>query len=343
MNFDDPLIKLVVPEGFSGRLDSFLHGYLPQNLDLSRSKIKAHILSGNVWLHNEQVTEVAKKLKPFETISFLIPKPKVSEIIPQNLDLDIIFEDQHILVINKPAGMVVHPGSGVSDGTLVNALLYHCGDKISSVGGFSRPGIVHRLDKLTSGVLVVAKTERAYQKLVPQFANHSIIRRYSAIIWGQLKRSFKDGNNTGTSFSNDGDKVRICSNIGRHPYDRKKMSVLTRKGKIAISKFREENKFFIDGDKCASLIECELETGRTHQIRVHLSYIGNPIIGDPTYGRKQKISSAINSKMKVLQDFKRQALHASFLGLKHPVTKKLLSFEAGPPEDFKNVLQILDS
>ena len=343
MALEKKYITLVVPENFSGRLDTFLQGSLPEKLSLSRSKVKSFILSGNVGRGDKYVRDPSKKVKSMEKFWFLLPEIKVSKIEPQNIDLDIVFEDADVLVVNKSAGMVVHPGSGVSDQTLVNALLYHCGNKISTVGSCDRPGIVHRIDKLTSGVLVVAKTEKAYQGLIPQFADHSIFRRYIAITWGRIKKNLRDHKNSNLKYSYGEDQYSLCTNIGRHGSDRKKMAVLKVGGKTAISKFREKKHFSMKGISLASLIECELETGRTHQLRVHLSHIGNPIIGDPTYGKRHKVSINLNEEVKKMREFKRQALHASVLGFKHPVSKEFMVFKAEPPEDLKSLLEMLEN
>ena len=342
MSLGNKYITLVVPENFSGRLDIFLQEFLPEKLSLSRSKVKGFILSGNVGQGDKYVKDPSKKVKPMEEFWFLLPEIKNSKIEPQDIELDIVFEDEDVLVVNKPAGMVVHPGSGVSENTLVNALLHYCGNKISNVGSCDRPGIVHRIDKLTSGILVVAKTEKAYQGLIPQFADHSIFRRYIAISWGRIQKNLADHKNSNLRYSYSKNQYRLCTNIGRHGGDRKKMAVLKVGGKTAVSKFKEKKHFLIKGISLASLIECELETGRTHQLRVHLSHMGSPIIGDPTYGKRHKFSINLNEEIKKMREFKRQALHASVLGFKHPISGEFMEFKAGPPEDMKGLLEILE-
>ena len=337
----DRKFKIVVPENYTGRLDAFLYEFLPRDFSLSRSKIKAHIQNGSLMRENTLIFEPSKKVKPNEVFLFTIPKLKSSKVVPQDIPLEIIYEDKYILVINKPSGLVVHPGSGVSEGTLINALLFICGSSIANVGSSKRPGIVHRLDKLTSGLLVVAKTEKAYQGLIPQFANHSITRQYHALVWGSIERSFDKLKASFVDVEKNADHFKFSSQIGRHPFDRKKMSVLERGGKSAISKFREIDSFNHDGKLTTSLVKCELETGRTHQIRVHLSHLGNPIIGDPVYGKKFKRSVFHSDESTFLTGFERQALHATSLGFNHPISEEYVEFKVKPPEDFSNLLRYL--
>ena len=333
-----------MPENFSGRLDTFLQGALPEKLSMSRSKVKSFILSGNVGRGEKYVRDPAKKVKSMEKFWFLLPEIKVSKIQPQNIDLDIVFEDSDVLVVNKSAGMVVHPGSGVSDQTLVNALLHHCGNKISTVGSCDRPGIVHRIDKLTSGILVVAKTEKAYQGLIPQFADHSIFRRYIAITWGRIKKNLTDRKNSNLKYSYGEDQYSLCTNIGRHGSDRKKMAVLKVGGKTAISKFREKKHFSMKGISLASLIECELETGRTHQIRVHFQHINHPLFNDFEYGGDRVLKGTTFSKYKQFVEncfriIPRQSLHAKSLSFTHPRTGDWMSFDSELPADMLEVIE----
>ncbi len=338
MNGKTLKFDLVVPEFFSGRLDTFLSKYQPAEMCMSRSKIKSLILLGQVFLGNKLVKDPSKKVRAFERVILSIPEPITQKIFPQDMKLKIIFEDEHLLVVDKPAGMVVHPGSGVYDSTLVNGLLHHCGESIAHVGSNDRPGIVHRIDKLTSGILVVAKTDKAYQNLIVQFANHTISRKYLALVWGKMKEPKFRRETSSLKYDVHDNVVRVVSQIGRHPNNRKMMAVVKRGGKLAISKFKEVNGFCLQKNLQASLLECELETGRTHQIRVHLSHIGNPIIGDPTYGNKQKALKQSSYEASAAVNFKRQALHAFYLRFIHPVLQEEIEFEVGLHEDFGNLL-----
>ncbi|MEW8956801.1 RluA family pseudouridine synthase, partial [Clostridium sp.] len=256
---------------------------------------------------NEKVVKSNYKLKEEDNVILTIEDPRELTIEPENIPLDIIYEDKDVAVINKPSGMVVHPASGVYNGTLVNALLNHC-DDLSGINGVIRPGIVHRIDKDTSGILVIAKNDYAHNKLGEQFKEHSIKREYYALVEGRLK------NEEGT----------IDTIIGRHPSDRIKFSV-TKIGKRAITHYK-----VIEIFNNATLVRCNLETGRTHQIRVHMSHIGHPLMGDPVYGyKKQRFKT------------KGQLLHAKTLGFNHPTKNIFMEFESPLPEEFLNILNIL--
>ena len=277
---------------------------------------------GAVWLGGRTIKDANHRVKPGET--YQVTVPPAAPAIPQGQDipLEVIYEDKDLIVINKHAGLVVHPAAGNPDGTLVNALIAHCGTKNLAIGGEARPGIVHRLDKDTSGLLVAAKTERAMASLAKQFANHTIERAYNAVVWGSPRDS----------------AGLIESQIGRSPFDRKRMTVLRAGGKRAATRYKVIEKFGPAERPFASLIECRLETGRTHQIRVHLTHLGHPLIGDPQYGRGR---SAPRSKdpteeraYTVAAEFPRQALHAFVLGFQHPSLHKTLRFEAPWPADF---------
>jgi 23S rRNA pseudouridine1911/1915/1917 synthase len=252
----------------------------------------------------------------------------------QDIPLDLVYEDKDLIVINKPPGLVVHPAAGNPDGTLVNALIAHCGPGVLRIGGEERPGIVHRLDKDTSGLLVAAKTERAMASLAKQFANHTIERAYNAVVWGAPRDA----------------GGLIESQIGRSPFDRKRMSVLRAGGKRAATRYKVIEKFgtpaqLETGRAFAALIECRLETGRTHQIRVHLTHLGHPLIGDPQYGRNRMAPRAKSlSETRAFTtagDFPRQALHAFVLGFQHPSLHKTLRFEAPWPADFAELVEAL--
>ena len=283
---------------------------------LSRERVKALIVEGAVSIGGQTVTQVAGKA--IEGAEFAIAVPPAAEAAarPQDIPLKVVFEDQHLIVIDKPAGLVVHPAAGNPDGTLVNALLHHCAGQLSGIGGVARPGIVHRIDKDTSGLLVGAKSDAAHEGLAKQFADHSIERVYLALVNGQPNP--REGT--------------ISAKVGRSDANRKKMAVLPKdssRGKHAITHYKVVR--MMDG--CA-LVECRLETGRTHQVRVHLASIGHALVGDPVYGRA---NPRLRTVLKTL-DFRRQALHAAVLGFVHPVTGDKLSFESDPPQDMKELI-----
>ena len=298
------------------RLDIFLSQKLPE---LTRSRIKKLIEDGQTSLNNKPA-KAGVKIKTGDQIGITIPAPQPIKAEPEKIPLDIVYEDRHIIVINKPHGLAVHPGAGRAKGTLVNALLYHCKD-LSGIGGALRPGIVHRIDKDTSGVLVVAKTDKSHQFLSKQFKEHSMKRRYLALVWGMVK------NDEGT----------IDLPIGRHVSERKKMSVRTSRGRRAVTHYKVIKRF-----DNFTLIEATLETGRTHQIRVHLSAIHHPVAGDPVYGKKN-MPSGLSPKLTILlKNLKRQALHAQTLGIIHPETKKYMEFTAPLPDDIKGIITVLE-
>ncbi len=303
------------------RLDKWLAEALPH---LSRSRIKALIEDGRVSSDGQTMADPSAKVKPGQCFAVAIPPPEPATPEPQDIPLDIVYEDADLVVIEKPAGLVVHPAAGNPDNTLVNALLSHCTDSLSGIGGVSRPGIVHRLDKDTSGLLVVAKNDQAHQHLAKQFEDHSIDRAYHAVVWGvpQPRSGVIEGN------------------IGRSPNDRKKMAVVNKGGKRALTRYRVLRTF---GD-VASLVECRLETGRTHQIRVHMTSIGHPLVGDPVYGRPRsgRIKGVSAEAREALSEFPRQALHAVLLGFSHPRTGERLKFESDIPNDLGILLLNLE-
>ena len=297
------------------RLDKYLAKSFS---DFSRAQIQRLISEGNVCLDDTVMIDNSFKVREGDSYQITIPEAKEAAPQPQNIALDIRYEDDDLLVVNKPAGMTVHPAPGAYDKTLVNALLYHCKDNLSGIGGVKRPGIVHRIDKETSGLLVVAKTDMAHRGLSEQFAVHSIERTYYAFTYGQLQPL------SGT----------IEGNIGRSPYDRKKMAIVPTGGKEAVTHYKTIACYKM----WASEVQCNLETGRTHQIRVHLSSKGCNLIGDKVYTKNHKTSLAIPQGLKFyLNDFPRQALHAATLGFIHPRTGQYLSFTAELPEDMKNL------
>jgi 23S rRNA pseudouridine1911/1915/1917 synthase len=296
------------------RLDRALAAAVPT---LSRERLKALIRSGAVETGGKPVRDPAAKVKGEEALRVAVPEPAPAHNRAQDIPLNIVFEDEHLLVVDKPAGLVVHPAAGNLDGTLVNALLHHCVGKLSGIGGVARPGIVHRIDKDTSGLLVVAKTDVAHEGLAKQFAAHSIDRRYLAIVSGVPKAS----------------EGEVNAPLARSATNRKKIAIVEgNRGKRAVTHWKRL-KVLAD----AALVECRLETGRTHQVRVHMASIGHPLLGDPVYGRSGKTHG------KLLKDlsFHRQALHAAELGFTHPVTKNRLSFSSPVPPDMQELFNAL--
>ena len=297
------------------RLDRALAEAVPT---LSRERLKALISSGAVSDRSGALLrDPAKKAVAGDTFSVTVPDPAPAHNEAQDIPLVVAFEDEHLIVVDKPAGLVVHPAAGNLDGTLVNALLHHCGGTLSGIGGVARPGIVHRIDKDTSGLMIAAKTDRAHAGLARQFADHSIDRRYKAIVYGRpLKAS-------GT----------IDAPLARSPQNRKKVAIVST-GKRAVTHWRQLRPL-----RDASLVECRLETGRTHQVRVHMASIGHPLIGDPVYGRTKQV----HRKDLETLNFRRQALHAARLGFIHPVTSTALSFESEMPADMQELFDILSA
>lgn len=297
------VITFTIEEEVQGeRIDKVLSSL---NEEWSRTQIAGWIQDGNIKVNGENV-KAKYKVKEGDFIEVDVPDPEPLEVIPEQMDLDIVYEDEDVLVVNKPKGMVVHPAPGHMTGTLVNGLMYHCKD-LSGINGVLRPGIVHRIDKDTSGLLMVAKNDMAHQSLVDQLVEKSVIRKYTALVHGRIPH----------------EKGTIDAPIGRDPKDRQKQAVVDN-GKHAVTHFR-----VLERIGNYTLIECKLETGRTHQIRVHMNYIGYPLVGDPKYGPKKTI------------DFGGQVLHAGVLGFVHPRTKELLQFEVEPPKDFLSLLSQL--
>jgi 23S rRNA pseudouridine1911/1915/1917 synthase len=296
------------------RLDRALASAVPT---LSRERLKALIRSGAVQAEGSAVRDPALKVRGGEAMRVAVPEPAPAHNRAQDIPLTILFEDEHLLVLDKPAGLVVHPAAGNLDGTLVNALLHHCAGKLSGIGGVARPGIVHRIDKDTSGLLVVAKTDVAHEGLAKQFAAHSIDRRYLAIVGGIPK-------------SNEG---TIEAPLARSATNRKKIAIVEgQRGKRAVTHWKR-----LELLKDAALVECRLETGRTHQVRVHMASIGHALLGDPVYGRAGKTHGKVLKEL----GFQRQALHAAELGFTHPVTKNRLSFSSAMPPDMQELKRAL--
>jgi len=312
---------------------------VPEKAALSRSQIVRLIEQGAVSRAGEVVTTPKTRAATGEEWVIHMPEANDTYLLPEDIPLDVVFEDEDLIVVNKPAGMVVHPAPGSPDGTLVNALLFHCGDSLSGVGGEKRPGVVHRIDKDTSGLIVVAKSDRAHQGLAAQFADHSIKRQYRAIVYGVPSRSDpRLGGVRGVAFE-AGNIIRISGNIARHKTDRKKMAVVANSGRHAITRFQVREDF----SNLAALLDCWLETGRTHQIRVHLSHAGHGLIGDPTYGGKRRIAKKMMTEhaLDIVEGFSRQALHAAVLGFIHPLSGKEILFEADMPPDMLALVDAL--
>jgi 23S rRNA pseudouridine1911/1915/1917 synthase len=302
------------PSHAGWRLDRALAAAVPT---LSRERLKALIRSGAVEAEGKALRDPAAKVRGEEAMRVDVPEPEPAHNEPQAIRLEIAFEDEHLLVVDKPAGLVVHPAAGNFDGTLVNALLHHCGGSLSGIGGVARPGIIHRIDKDTSGLLVVAKTDVAHEGLSKQFAAHSIDRRYLAIV-------------NGIPTASEG---KVDAPLARSATNRKKIAIVEgSRGKRAVTHWRRLNLL-----RDAALVECRLETGRTHQVRVHMASIGHPLLGDPVYGRSGKTHGKL---LKELQ-FERQALHAAELGFTHPVTKLRLSFSSPMPPDMQELFNAL--
>ncbi len=340
MNDDAPIEVTLPPEAKGVRLDKALTE-AADTPGLSRSRIRALIEGGAVARLSEPgatVTDASGKVKGGEVFRINVPPPLDAEPEPEAIPLNVVFEDAHLIVVNKPAGMVVHPAPGAWTGTLVNALLAHCGDSLSGIGGEKRPGIVHRIDKETSGLLVVAKSDAAHQGLAAQFAAHDLERSYAALVWGRPDRS--DARMAGLpAVSFEPGWVRVETTIGRSRTDRKKMAVNVNDGRHAVTRFKR----IADLGPC-SLVECRLETGRTHQIRVHLTHLGHPLVGDQTYGRQRTPPASLDQTIRdALSGFPRQALHAKTLGFLHPITKEDLRFESALPDDLAGLVKALEA
>ena len=304
---EDKQIDIAVPAELGGqRVDVFLTSQLP---DLTRTHIQKLLANGSVTM-NGKLLKANYKVESGDTLNLIMPEPVQGEVIPENLPLDILYEDEAMIIVNKARGMVVHPAPGNYQGTLVNALLYHCSN-LSGINGVIRPGIVHRLDKDTTGVMVAAKTDQAHLSLSKQIQERSASREYFAVVYGTI------GEEQGL----------IDAPIGRHPIDRKKMAVVFQNSKPAITRFRVIERF-----EGFTLVACKLQTGRTHQIRVHMAYIKHPVVADPVYGPTGNPFSNIISG---------QALHSAKLTLSHPVTNEQLVFEAPLPDDMAKLLTFI--
>ena len=297
--------EFVIPiENKGERLDKFISS--SDDFDLTRTAVQNLITEGMITVNGKKIAK-NYVLSGEERVSVEIPEPTVLDVLPENIPIDIVFEDDYLLVVNKPKGMVVHPAAGNYTGTLVNALMYHCKDRLSSINGIIRPGIVHRIDKNTSGLLIVAKTDAAHLGLAEQIKEHSFTREYETIIMGRMKEY----------------KGTIDAPIGRHHIDRKKMCVTDKNSKNAVTHYEVLEEF-----REHSYLKLRLETGRTHQIRVHLSYVGHAVLGDDVYGKPVK-------------DYEGQCLHARKIGFVHPITNEYLEFSSDLPDYFEEQLRKL--
>ena len=305
-------LSAILPEALAGqRLDKVLAPLFP---DLSRARLQALIGEGRLTLDGQPVTDASRKAKA-GTYVLAVPPPAPADPEPEAIPLAVLYEDEHLIVVDKPAGMAVHPAPGTPNGTLVNALLHHCGPSLSGVGGVARPGIVHRLDKDTSGVMVAAKSDAAHRGLSALFATHDIDRLYVALTRGAPSPA----------------QGVIETRLGRSPGDRKKMAVLRSGGRAAVTHYRVEAAYGPQDRPLAARVACQLETGRTHQIRVHMASKGSPCLGDPVYGAGQP-AAAVRERI-AAAGLKRQALHAAVLGFVHPITGEALRFETPLPSD----------
>ncbi|MGD9805973.1 MAG: RluA family pseudouridine synthase [Hyphomicrobiaceae bacterium] len=327
---NDPVDLVVADDAAGARLDRLLADLVP---GLSRSRLQALIKTGAVTCAGETIGDVGRRVKPGEHYRIVVPEPKAAEPSPETIPLTIVAEDDQIIVVDKPAGLVVHPAAGHESGTLVNALIAHCGDSLSGIGGVRRPGIVHRLDKDTSGLLVIAKTDRAHQALSEQFQSHGMDgrmeRRYLALVWGQPTRQ----------------RGTIDAPLGRSRTNRTKIAVTHGMlGRSAVTHFEVIEVFAgVDGKPLASLVQLTLETGRTHQIRVHMAYAGHPVMGDAVYatGFRTSANRLGPASRAALSGLDRQALHAAFLRIEHPATAKPVAFESPLPPDIAHLLDNL--
>lgn len=323
------------------RLDKAISRDAPEEASLSRTRLAKLIDAGEVLLNGTPVISAKGKVAEGDLIEVTVPAPIESDLTPEDIPLSIVFEDDDLIVIDKPAGMVVHPAPGSPTGTLVNALMHHCGDTLSGVGGEKRPGIVHRIDKDTSGLLVVAKSDKAHHGLADQFRAHSAERYYQAVCYG-----VPDANDPrlrgvrGINFE-PGNIMKVTTHLARHKTDRQKQAVFFEGGRHAVTRVRIVEPF--GTPPVVTLVECWLETGRTHQIRVHMAHAGHGLVGDPTYGGRRKLpaKSISEAGIAAAKAFSRQALHAAVLGFIHPVTGEAMRFDSPLPQDMQDLITAL--
>lgn len=323
------------------RLDKALARDVPDEAELSRSRLVRLIAEGTVRVDGAVVTDAKATVGEGALVEITVETAAESHIVAEDIALDVVWEDDDLIVINKPAGMVVHPAPGSPGGTLVNALIHHCGDSLSGVGGMKRPGIVHRIDKETTGLLVAAKSDRAHHGLAAQFEAHDVKRHYLAICNGVPDQNDPRLHGLkGTSFE-PGGILRIQTHLARHKNDRQKQAVLFHGGRHAVTRARVVESF--GTPPVVALLDCWLETGRTHQIRVHLAHCGHGLIGDPVYGGRRKLSEKAlgAAAVEAARSFPRQALHAATLGFEHPVTGESLRLEAPLPQDMADLITAL--
>ncbi len=336
-------IEFIIAENPPKRLDKAVSRDVPEEATLSRTRLARLIDEGALAVDGVVIRDPKARVDAGAVITVTVEEASDSHIGPEDIPLEVIYEDDDLIVINKPAGMVVHPAPGTPSGTLVNALMAHCGENLSGVGGVKRPGIVHRIDKETSGLLVVAKSDAAHQGLAAQFERHTVERYYRSVCYG-----VPDANDPrlrgvkGASFE-PGNILKLTTQLARHKTDRQRQAVLFHGGRHAVTRARIVEPF--GTPPVAALIECWLETGRTHQIRVHMAHAGHSLIGDPTYGGKRKLPlKALSEKaIAAVQSFPRQALHAAVLGFVHPITEEAMRFEAPLPQDMQDLLEALRS
>jgi 23S rRNA pseudouridine1911/1915/1917 synthase len=336
-----PLLSVTIGENPPDRLDKALARFVPEDAALSRSRLMKLLADGAISREGVLVTDAKARVIEGEVYEIAVGPAEDVDTVAEDIPLSVVWEDEDLVVIDKPAGMVVHPAPGSYSGTLVNALLHHCGDTLSGVGGERRPGIVHRIDKDTTGLLVVAKSDRAHHGLAAQFEKHTVNRRYLAVVNG-----VPDANDPrlhgvkGVSFEGGG-ILKITTQLARHKTDRQRQAVLFHGGRHAVTRVRVIEALGMP--PAASLVECWLETGRTHQIRVHMAHAGHGLIGDQTYGGRRKLSPKAvgETGAEAAASFPRQALHAATLGFRHPVTGEALEFESPLPSDIQDLISSL--
>ena len=337
----DTVISVEISENPDRRLDKALARDVPVEANLSRSRLAKLLAEGAITQNGVVVTDAKGKVAEGDLFEITLPEASETHMLPEDIPLDVVFEDDDLIVVNKPAGMVVHPAPGSPNRTLVNALLHHCADSLSGIGGEKRPGIVHRIDKETSGLLVAAKTDIAHQGLAKQFEKHTVERRYNALVYGVPEASDPRINGLpGVAFE-PGNILRVIANLARHKTDRQRQAVVKNAGRHAITRARVLQRFGTPA--VVSLLECWLETGRTHQIRVHMAHVGHSLVGDPVYGGRRKLAKNAlpEETQEAIRAFPRQALHAATLGFKHPVSGEMMQFEAPLPDDFQDLLRKL--
>lgn len=336
-------ILVTIGENPPTRLDKALARDVPAEANLSRSRLARLIAEGAVSRGGEVADNPRLKVAEGDVLEIFVPEAAESHMEPEDIPIEIVYEDDDLIVVNKAPGMVVHPAPGTPNGTLVNALMHHCGEALSGVGGEKRPGIVHRIDKDTSGLLVVAKSDAAHHGLAAQFEKHSVERHYKALVHGVPDRADPRLKGVkGTSFEQGG-ILKITTQLARHKHDRQKQAVVWDGGRHAVTRTQVEQSF--GTPPTVALVDCWLETGRTHQIRVHMAHAGHGLVGDQTYGGRRKVSEAALSAQAVaaVRSFERQALHAATLGFVHPVSGEDLRFEAPLPDDMAALIAVLSA